>query len=75
MPFNGFFSNIFESIQDVENAAFGDLTFRLTDKWRLNAGARITYLSTSFVQSNYGPNGGTSSAAQSRSAARLPRRR
>jgi len=66
VPFTGFFSNIFESIQDTENAAFADLTFRLTDKWRLSTGARVSYVTTSFVQSNYGPNGGTSSAAQSR---------
>jgi outer membrane receptor protein involved in Fe transport len=65
VPFNGFFSNIFESIQDVEQAAFGDVTVRLTDQWRLSAGARVTYVTTSFTQSNYGPNGGTSSAAQS----------
>ena len=37
----------------------------LTDKWRASAGVRVTYVSTSFLQSNYGPNGGTSSPAQS----------
>lgn len=66
VPFNGFFSNIFESIQDVEQAAFGDLTFKATEQLHFSAGARVTYVTTSFAQSNYGPNGGTSSAAQSR---------
>jgi len=65
VPFNGFFSNIHESIQDVEQAAFGDVTWRITDQLRLSGGARVTYVTTSFSQSNYGPNGGTSSAAQS----------
>src|SRR5690606_7362138 len=35
VPFNGFFSNIFESIQDVEQAVFGDVTARITDQLRL----------------------------------------
>jgi iron complex outermembrane recepter protein len=71
VPFNGFFSNIYESIQDVENAAFADVTAKLTDKLRLNAGARISYVTTSFVQSNYGPNGGTSSASQATNSGRI----
>jgi iron complex outermembrane recepter protein len=65
VPFEGFFSKIHESVTDLETAAFGDVTVRLTDQWRFNAGLRLSYLSTSFEQSNYGPNGGTSSAAQS----------
>lgn len=64
VPFAGFFSNIYEYDKDVENAAFTDVTLRLTDKWRANAGIRVSYVTTSFVQSNYGPNAGTSSAAQ-----------
>jgi outer membrane receptor protein involved in Fe transport len=64
VPFNGFFSNIRESIQDVEQAAFADVTLRVTDKLRLNGGARVTYVTTSFEQSNYGPNGGTSTPGQ-----------
>ncbi|MFO1503216.1 MAG: TonB-dependent receptor [Steroidobacteraceae bacterium] len=71
VPFAGFFSNIYESIQDVENAAFADLTFRLSDHWRLSTGARVSYVTTSFVQSNYGPNGGTSSAAQARTSGQI----
>ncbi len=64
VPFTGFFSNIYESIQDVEQALFADVTVDLTEKLKLSAGARVTYVTTSFAQSNYGPNGGTSSAAQ-----------
>jgi outer membrane receptor protein involved in Fe transport len=71
VPFSGFFSNIFESIQDTENAAFADLTFRLTDNWRLSTGARVSYVTTSFVQSNYGPNGFTSSPDQARVSGRI----
>lgn len=65
VPFTGFFSNLSESIKDLETAAFGDVTMHLTEKWRASAGVRVTYLSTSFLQSNYGPNGGTTAAAQS----------
>jgi iron complex outermembrane recepter protein len=64
VPYQGFFSNIYEFDQDVETAAFGDITARLTDKWRASAGVRVTYVTTSFVQSNYGPNAGASSASQ-----------
>ena len=64
VPYTGFFSNIYEFDKDLENAAFADATLRLTDKWRASAGVRASYVVTSFVQSNYGPNGGTSSAAQ-----------
>jgi iron complex outermembrane recepter protein len=64
VPFNGFFSNISEYDKDVENAAFGDVTLRATDHWRVGAGVRVTYITSSFVQSNYGPNAGTSAAAQ-----------
>jgi iron complex outermembrane receptor protein len=56
IPFEGFFSNIYESIQDVEQAAFADVTWRATDKLRLSAGVRVTYVTTSYTQSNYGPN-------------------
>jgi iron complex outermembrane recepter protein len=66
VPYQGFFSNIYEYDKDVENAVFGDVTVGLTDKLRANAGVRVTYITTSFIQSNYGPNGGTSSAAQAR---------
>jgi len=66
VPFTGFFSNIYEYNRDLENAAFGDITLRVTDKLRASAGVRVSYISTSFVQSNYGPNGGTSAAAQAR---------
>ncbi|MEO8316185.1 MAG: TonB-dependent receptor [Pseudomonadota bacterium] len=64
VPFDGFFSNISEFTRDVESAAFGDVTARLTDHWRASAGLRISYVTTSFLQSNYGPNAGTSTAAQ-----------
>ncbi len=66
VPYAGFFSNIYEFDKDVENAIFGDVTVGRTDKLRANAGVRVTYITTSFIQSNYGPNGGTSSAAQAR---------
>ena len=65
VPYNGFFSNIFEYDKDLEIAGFGDVTVRLTDHWRADLGVRITNIKSSFVQSNYGPNGGTVSAAQS----------
>jgi len=61
VPFEGYFSNIFESTKDVEAAAFGDVTVRFTDQWRASAGVRFTYVSTAFEQSNHGPNAGTSS--------------
>jgi len=65
VPFNGFFANIYESVEDIEAAAFVDLTAKLTDHWRASAGVRASNITTLFEQSNYGPNGGTSSAAQS----------
>jgi iron complex outermembrane recepter protein len=71
VPFQGFFSNIYESIQDTENAAFADLTFRLTDNWRLSTGARVSYVATSFSESNYGPNSFTSSPSQSQVSGRI----
>jgi iron complex outermembrane recepter protein len=71
VPFTGFFSNISEFTRDVESAAFGDVTVRLSDHWRASAGMRITYITTTFEQSNYGPNGGTSSAAQSQVSGRI----
>jgi outer membrane receptor protein involved in Fe transport len=61
VPFEGYFSNIFESDKDVEVAAFGDITARLTEKWRASAGVRVSYVSLTFEQSNYGPNAGSSS--------------
>ena len=65
VPYNGFFSNIFEFDKDLEIAGFGDVTVHLTDHWSGDLGVRITNIKSSFVQSNYGPNGGTTSAAQS----------
>ncbi len=65
VPFAGFFSNIFENTRDMENAVFVDGTYRITDKLRANAGLRVSYVTQTFLQSNYGPNVGTSSAAQS----------
>jgi iron complex outermembrane receptor protein len=64
VPFNGFFSNIYESDEDIETALFADVTARLTDHWRTSVGIRATHITTLFEQSNYGPNGGTSSASQ-----------
>ncbi len=71
VPFDGFFSNIFESIRDTEEAVFADVTYKFTDQWRLSAGARVTHVTTSYIQSNYGPNGGTSSAAQATITGRI----
>ena len=65
MPYTGFFSNIYEFDKDLEIAGFGDVTVRLTDHFNASAGVRVTNVKSSFVQSNYGPNGGTTSAAQS----------
>ncbi len=64
-PINGFFSNIYEYDKDLEIAGFGDVTLHFTDHWSASAGVRVTNIKSSFVQSNYGPNGGTTSAAQS----------
>jgi len=64
VPFNGFFANIYESVEDIEAAAFVDLTAKLTDHWRASAGVRASNITTLFEQSNYGPNGGTSDASQ-----------
>jgi outer membrane receptor protein involved in Fe transport len=65
VPFEGFFSSIFEKTRDIENAVFADGTWHITDKLRANAGVRVSYVSQDFLQSNYGPNVGTSAAAQS----------
>jgi len=62
VPFNGYFSQIHESVTDLETAAFGDVTVKLSEQWRANAGVRVSYLSTSFEQSNFGPNSSTTSA-------------
>ena len=64
VPFNGFFSNIYEADEDTEAALFGDVTARFTDKWHASVGVRATRVETKFQQFNYGPNGGTSSASQ-----------
>ena len=64
VPFNGFFSNIYEADEDTEAALFGDVTARFTDKLHGSAGVRATRVETKFQQFNYGPNGGTSSASQ-----------
>jgi outer membrane receptor protein involved in Fe transport len=65
VPYNGFFSNIYEFDKDLEVAGFGDLTVHLTDHWSADAGVRVTNIKSSFVQSNYGPNAGTTAAGQS----------
>jgi iron complex outermembrane receptor protein len=65
VPYDGFFSNIYEYDKDLEIAGFGDLTVHLTDHWSADVGVRVTNIKSSFEQSNYGPNGGTTSAAQS----------
>ena len=57
VPFEGFYANINEDAKDVEMAVFADATFKFTEQLRASAGVRGTYVSTSFVQSNYGPNG------------------
>ena len=64
VPFNGYFSQIHESVTDLEAAAFGDVTVRLTEQFHANAGVRVSYLSTAFEQSNFGPNSSTTSAGQ-----------
>jgi outer membrane receptor protein involved in Fe transport len=64
VPFNGFFADIHESDEDTEEALFGDVTARFTDRWRGSAGIRVTHVKTSFGQFNYGPNGGTSDPSQ-----------
>ncbi len=64
VPYTGFFSNIYEYDKDLEVAGFGDVTVHLTDHWSASAGVRVTNIKSSFEQSNYGPNGGTTSAAQ-----------
>ena len=64
VPFNGFFSNIYESDEDTEMALFGDVTARFTDHWSGSAGIRVTDVKTQFEQFNFGPNGGTSDPSQ-----------
>jgi iron complex outermembrane recepter protein len=71
VPFVGYFSNIFEKTRDIENAVFADGTLNITDKLRANAGIRVSYVSQDFLQSNHGPNVGTSSAAQSQVTGQL----
>ena len=71
VPYDGFFSNIYESDKDLEKAVFGDVTARLSENWRVSAGVRITDITSTFVQSNYGPNGGTSAASQSQVAGEI----
>jgi outer membrane receptor protein involved in Fe transport len=71
VPFDGFYSNISEYTRDVESAAFGDVTVRMTDKLRASAGLRITYVTTTFLQSNHGPNSGTSSASQAQRSGQI----
>ena len=64
VPFNGFFSNIYEADEDTEAALFGDVTVRFTEKLHGSAGVRATRVETKFQQFNYGPNGGTSDSSQ-----------
>ncbi|MGZ3367318.1 MAG: TonB-dependent receptor [Caulobacteraceae bacterium] len=52
----GFFANITETDTDVEAALFGEATWHVTDKLNLLAGLRVTHLTSTFDQSNYGPN-------------------
>jgi outer membrane receptor protein involved in Fe transport len=66
VPDTGYFSNILENTEDVETAAFADVTLNLSDNWRASLGVRATHVSTSFEQYNYGTNSHTTSAAQSR---------
>ena len=56
VPDPGFFANITETDTDVEAALFGEATWRVTDKLNLLAGLRVTHLTSTFDQSNYGPN-------------------
>lgn len=59
VPNPGFYANIYENIQDVESAVFGDLTYQLSDNWSISGGLRVTHITTDFEQTNYGPNGYT----------------
>lgn len=59
VPNPGFYANIYENIQDVESAVFGDVTYQLSDNWSVSAGLRVTHITTDFEQTNYGPNGYT----------------
>jgi iron complex outermembrane receptor protein len=52
----GFFANINETDTDVEGAIYGEATWRVTDKLNLLGGLRVTHLTSTFDQSNYGPN-------------------
>ena len=56
VPDPGFFANITETDTDVEAALFGEATWHATDKLNLLAGLRVTHLTSTFDQSNYGPN-------------------
>jgi iron complex outermembrane receptor protein len=59
IPFPGYFALIDEADNDQELAAFADATFKLGDHWRVLGGLRFSRITTSFTQSNSGPNGGT----------------
>ncbi len=56
VPDPGYFANINENDQDVEAAAFGEATWHATDKLNLIGGLRVTHITSTFTQSNYGPN-------------------
>jgi outer membrane receptor protein involved in Fe transport len=56
VPDPGFFANISETDTDVEAALFGEATWHVSDKLNLLAGLRVTHLTSTFDQSNYGPN-------------------
>jgi iron complex outermembrane receptor protein len=58
-PFPGYFGLIDETDKDVEFAGFVDATLKIDDHWRVIGGIRATHVTTSFTQSNAGPNGGT----------------
>jgi iron complex outermembrane receptor protein len=59
VPFQGFYANLQEATHDTETAVFGDATFRFNDHFRASAGVRVTYVTTTFSQTNFGPNGYT----------------
>src|SRR5690606_39527937 len=61
---DGFFANFHEIVEDTERALFGNVTGRFTDKLSGSADIRFTRVETEFVQSNFGPNGGTSDPSQ-----------
>ncbi|MEO6340564.1 MAG: TonB-dependent receptor [Caulobacteraceae bacterium] len=59
VPNPGFFASIYETDKDVEIAGFGEVTVKLGQHLRATGGVRATHITTSFVQTNYGPNGFT----------------